>query len=181
VKAGDFNRPLWRVLCVATLVAIATAALALLAPRGVSDREACSRRLCEISGVLVQRANLLAQRPEGASDNDEAKVVPVGPGAVVSFLCPADPRATGKGGEGEGDRRFLTSYVVRDLKRFPLNPEDHGPLALAACLLHPGGANILFSTGEVRFLRMDELGLPEEAPLVAGPDSPSPLLRVLRR
>lgn len=88
----------------------------------------------------------------------------------------------------------LCSYAVRDFARFPPDPKAVDPEPFAACVgrfrdgtwsaCHRGGMVIAFCDGTTRFFEWAELGLgpgatpPDDAPVV-GPDSPSPLLRVL--
>ncbi|MDJ0521140.1 MAG: hypothetical protein QNJ90_03600 [Planctomycetota bacterium] len=61
----------------------------------------------------------------------------------------------------------------------PLEPGWEGPRPLIGDLTHEGGATIGFSDGSVRWLEREELGLGDDDPIEAGPDSRSPILRML--
>jgi len=54
-----------------------------------------------------------------------------------------------------------------------------GPTPLLADLHVPDRAIVAFTTGEVRVLEREDLGLDDDDPIVAGPASRSPLLRKL--
>jgi hypothetical protein len=105
------------------------------------------------------------------------------------LLCPADPKAVFP--ESPADwKRFddvdlsnpaagLCSYAGRDFVRCPL-PESKEPQPIGACLHHPGGAVIAYDDGSVKFVKLKDLGLASDAEKIIGPDSKSPVLRVLR-
>ena len=73
----------------------------------------------------------------------------------------------------------LCSYAGRD---FPANPIGAGDTKaiIGACLHHAGGALVARADGTVEFVTLKDLGIASDAEKTVGPDSKSPLLRVLR-
>jgi hypothetical protein len=116
------------------------------------------------------------------------------PGLVPLFFSPADKGALQKAKledyrgltklalRGSADVSRLTSFVGR---RAPDDPSDGpgkmlpGSTPLIGDLHFEGGAIVGFANGEVKWLTRPELGLAEEDPIVAGPESKSPILRDL--
>ena len=112
-------------------------------------------------------------------------VDPEAPGATNLFFSPADRRASPpsvaeyraltKARLKDGtDLRSFTSYVGRH--RSAVEP---GSGVLLADLHFPDGALVAFADGRVDWLDREELGLGPDDPIVAGPTSPSPILRQL--
>jgi hypothetical protein len=111
-------------------------------------------------------------------------------GNEKALICPGDVLA--RLPETEDDKkawdrvdldhapRNLCSYAVRDFARFPLAPNAPDKAPIAACLNHKGGAVVLFDAGDVQFVPFEELGVQSHDEMTVGPDSKSPLLRVLR-
>jgi hypothetical protein len=116
------------------------------------------------------------------------------PGLVPLFFSPADKGALARASVEDyrgltqlslrsgGNVGRLTSFVGR---RAPADPSDGpgramlGSTPLIADLHFPDGAIVGFANGEVKWLNRLELGLQPGDPIVAGPDSPSPILREL--
>jgi hypothetical protein len=106
------------------------------------------------------------------------------------LVCPGDPSAKFPTAEADWtawDRvdldhapRALCSYAVRDFARFPLPAKPTGGEPIAACIHHPGGAVVAFAAGDTEFVTLQGLGLRPQDEMTVGPDSKSPLLRVLR-
>jgi hypothetical protein len=78
---------------------------------------------------------------------------------------------------------------VRDFEKYPIDTEAK---MLQAILCDRQGADgrsnhhrhsivVAFDNGEARTMTNEELGIPDGDPIVIGPDSPSPLLRVFER
>ena len=85
--------------------------------------------------------------------------------------------------------RGLGSYAVRDFERFPLD-EDSSERQPILCdrlgddgrtMHHRSVIVVCFSEGDAQLLTREELGVAPDAPIVVGPDSPTPLLRVFER
>src|SRR6185503_6806499 len=76
--------------------------------------------------------------------------------------------------------RALCSYAVRDFKRFPVDPVSTDPEVIAACIHHRRGAVVLYAGGDAQFVALAELGLSSDDDKTVGPDSKSPVLRVVR-
>ncbi len=106
------------------------------------------------------------------------------------LVCPADPAARPPASDAERKAwddvdlahpaAGLCSYAGRDFAKFPLDPKTREPQVIGACLHHKGGVMVAFADGQVQFMTFEELGLVSEAEKIVGPDSKSPLLRVLR-
>ena len=81
----------------------------------------------------------------------------------------------------------LCSYAVRDFSNYPMPAERRGlePFACCRCgangrtMHHKGGLPVAFDDGTVKFITRAELGIADDAPIVVGPESTSPLLRKL--
>ena len=132
------------------------------------------------------RAFVLAVIADGIVD-------PGAPGALDVFFSPKDdsrgPRPfveeyqalTPARLKAGGDFYRFTSYVGRRNAdpdaRFTRNSPD-GPI-LADLVSHPHGAYVAFRDGRVEYLKRAELGLGPDEPMVAGPTSRSPILRLL--
>lgn len=111
-------------------------------------------------------------------------------GDETVFVCPDDPLA--KPPESDADRaryehvelanvpRSLCSYAGRDFERFPLDPTKAGHEPIGACVHHKGCAIVVFADGSVQKTTLAELGLDSDDDKIVGPDSKSPVLRVLR-
>jgi hypothetical protein len=74
----------------------------------------------------------------------------------------------------------LCSYAGRDFVKFPIDVKSTDKQAIGACLHHDGGAVVVFDGGDAYFMTLEELGLASEAEKTVGPESKSPVLRVLR-
>jgi hypothetical protein len=81
----------------------------------------------------------------------------------------------------------LCSYAFRDFAAFPLDPNSP-ELQPIACDRqgrdgrtphHAGGICVAFEDGSTRFFEREELGLKDDEPIVVGPDSKAPWLRVM--
>jgi hypothetical protein len=106
------------------------------------------------------------------------------------LICPADPAAHPPTSDAERKAwddvdlsrpaAGLCSYAGRDFAKFPLDPKVRTPQVIGACLHHKGGVMVAFDSGDIQFIFLEELGLASEAEKIVGPDSKSPLLRVLR-
>lgn len=106
------------------------------------------------------------------------------------LLCPNDDDA--KYPETEDDKRawddvdlahpspHLCSYAARDFERCPLPAKSPAREAVGACLHHEGFAIVAFSEGDVQKMTLEELGLASDDEMVVGPESKSPLLRLLK-
>jgi prepilin-type processing-associated H-X9-DG protein len=106
------------------------------------------------------------------------------------LVCPADARA--RRPETAEDRaryeivdldhvpRDLCSYPGRDFEKFPIDPKSHDKQPIGACLSHKGGAPVIYADGRVEWLTLEKLGLDSDDDKIVGPDSKSPVLRVLR-
>src|SRR6185436_2486321 len=93
--------------------------------------------------------------------------------------------------ETEGERRVwdtvdldhapreLCSYAGRDFERFPLDPKSDSEV-IGACLNHRGGAVVVYSSGTALFLKLAALGVASDDEKTVGPESLSPVLRVVR-
>jgi hypothetical protein len=111
-------------------------------------------------------------------------------GEEKAFVCPADPLAELP--ETDADRaryelvdlahvpRSLCSYAGRDFERFPIDAAKAAKEPLGACVHHAHYAIVVFADGAARKMTLDELGLASDDDKVVGPDSKSPVLRVLR-
>jgi hypothetical protein len=76
--------------------------------------------------------------------------------------------------------RELCSYAGRDFATLPIDPDDETPHPIGACVHHRDGAVVAFDDGTVSFMERAELGLTPDDDIVCGPESKSPILRVLR-
>jgi hypothetical protein len=116
------------------------------------------------------------------------------------YFCPADDLAPPASAEER--RRFhpadanelsrargLGSYAVRDFEKFPIDPKstEKQPILCdrqgddGRTSHHKGFIVIAFNGGDAQKMTNAELGIPDGDPIVVGPDSPSPLLRVFER
>lgn len=120
-------------------------------------------------------------------------------GDEQALFCPADDiappetpderRVFHPRGRDELTRaRGLGSHAVRDFEKFPI-AELCGPHAILCdrqgdhgrTTQHKGWIVIVFDHGDVKRVSCEELGLRPGDPIVVGPDSPCPLLRVFER
>jgi hypothetical protein len=77
--------------------------------------------------------------------------------------------------------RACCSYAGRDFARFPVSADPrHAPEPIGACVRHREGAMVAFDDGDVRFVGLAALGVASEDEMIVGPESKSPVLRVLR-
>jgi hypothetical protein len=112
----------------------------------------------------------------------------VKPGNEQVFFCPEDPiakaslvdRARYEHVDLARVPRALCSYAGRDFERFPLDSTKAASEPICACLCHPKGALVVFQAGDVRWMTLADLGLDSDDEKIVGPDSKSPVLRVLR-
>ena len=85
--------------------------------------------------------------------------------------------------------RGLGSYAVRDFERFPIDPAstERQPILCdrqgsdSRTDHHLEAIVIAFESGDVQKYWREQLGLGPDDPIVVGPDSPSPLLRVFEK
>jgi len=85
--------------------------------------------------------------------------------------------------------RGLGSYAVRDFEKFPIDPNVDERQAILCDRQGDDGRTdhhrqtivVGFTDGSAQKMSSEELGLPKGEPIVVGPDSPSPLLRVFER
>jgi len=116
-----------------------------------------------------------------------------------ALMCPGDQsvspadtpeaRARYDGVDLDDPPDDLCSYAVRDFARFPVDPARLDEEPIAACVgrfadatwqrFHRTAFFVAFADGSARELDDADVGLAPGATLVVGPDSPSPLLRVL--
>jgi hypothetical protein len=106
------------------------------------------------------------------------------------FVCPGDPLSNVP--ETDADRaryervdlahvpRPVCSYAGRDFEKFPLDPTKAATEPLGACVNHKGCAIVAYADGDVRKMTLAELGFDSDDGKIVGPDSKSPVLRVLR-
>jgi len=107
-----------------------------------------------------------------------------------TFICPGDPsanlpttaaeRAPYEHVDLDHVPRALCSYAGRDFERCPLDTSPQARNVLGACLHHKGGAVVVYDAGDTNFVTLAELGLASDDDKTVGPDSKSPVLRVLR-
>lgn len=170
-------------------------------PHAPNSRFACANNLSQLGGLYVVRTEGPAWRPRSgpALFLGWRKDGTIRPGEEAVLVCPGDQSVTPPD-TPEARARYdtvdldhppadLCSYAIRDFKRFPLDPESSEPQVIAVCvgrdgtLRHKGGVNVLYDNGSARFVEiseLEELGLPSGAKPVPGPDSPCPILRVVR-
>lgn len=74
----------------------------------------------------------------------------------------------------------LCSYASRDFERFPLGPHPADKEPIGACLHHKGIAIVVFRYGDAQKMTLEELGLASDDEKIVGPESKSPVLRVLK-
>ncbi len=75
-------------------------------------------------------------------------------------------------------RKYI-SFAVRDFDRSPLRLTAREAQSVAACVVHPDGANVLYDDGAVVFRSRKSLGLGPGDKITVGPDSKSTILRPL--
>jgi hypothetical protein len=155
-------------------------------------RTECMSHLSELSmGFVMKQLEdpKAAQRWSGSSLwlAMRRNVPHAGDGRDTMLLCPGDVAAMPPGGTAdwngldlERPPRELCSYAGRDFARFPIDENDVKKQAIGACVHHRGGAVVAFDAGDVQFMTREELGLEPDADIKTGPDSASPVLRVLR-
>jgi hypothetical protein len=118
-------------------------------------------------------------------------VAEIRPGAERIFICPADDDADVPTTVDERKRwddvdldhvpRDLCSYAGRDFARCPIPADANHPREpIGACVRHREGAMVAFDDGDVAFVTLAELGVASEDEMIVGPESKSPVLRVLR-
>jgi hypothetical protein len=117
------------------------------------------------------------------------------------FFCPGDDDAEPP--ETDDERRAfhpadaaalraargLGSYAVRDFERCPIDPAstEKQPIlcdregADGRTPHHENVIVVTFAEGDVQKFTREQLGIAPSEPIVVGPDSPSPLLRVFER
>jgi len=109
-------------------------------------------------------------------------------GDAKVLLCPGDASAAPPESLQDGKRyadvdlahvpRDLCSYAGRDFDKFPLDSIGRQPIG--ACLSHRHGAVVVFESGDAQFMSLEDLGFSSDEEKTVGPDSKSPILRVLR-
>ena len=111
----------------------------------------------------------------------------ISPGNERILLCPGDPHSTPPPEPSVYDAidlanapRELCSYAGRDFEAFPLSDEAVGQQVLGACIHHRSGAIVVYDDGRTEFVDHLELGITEDDEKTVGPESKSPLLRVVR-
>jgi hypothetical protein len=85
--------------------------------------------------------------------------------------------------------RGLGSYAVRDFEKFPIDPNSTAKQPILCDREGDDGRTnhhkrcivVGFVGGDAQKMTNAELGIPDGDPIVVGPDSPSPLLRVFER
>lgn len=122
-------------------------------------------------------------------------------GREMLLMCPGDPDF--RLPEVEEDRlpfhpvgaaalratRGISSYAVRDFEHFPVDPTSTEKQAILCDRQGADGRKahhkdvilVAFAEGDVQKLSREELGVAPGDPIVVGPDSPSPLLRVFEQ
>jgi len=106
------------------------------------------------------------------------------------FLCRSDPlvylpdteeqRARYKNVDLAHVPRSLCSYAGRDFERFPIDEKSMEKRPIGACLSHKRGAVVVFDGGDAQFMSLEELAISSDDDKIVGPESKSPILRVLR-
>ena len=127
-------------------------------------------------------------------------IPPLQPGDERVFICPGDVISlpeTGDearpyhpvGADAVRRARGLGSYAVRDFEKFPVDPKSTKGQPILCdrdgddgrTNHHKGCIVVAFTSGDAQRMTNKELGIPDGDPIVVGPDSPSPLLRVFER
>jgi hypothetical protein len=174
---------------------VATVAIVVPKMKVQQQRVACLNNLSQLGQLQLMLAAEHPDRPPSHSGpalflSYRKGGVEIRRGDERSLLCPADEKA--RLPETEDDRqawddvdlahapRSLCSYAVRDFERFPIDPKKGAREPIAACLNHEGIVVFVFSAGDAQFVKLHELGLATDDDKIVGPDSKSPLLRVLR-
>lgn len=162
----------------------------------------CTYNLSQLAGLWLEQHG---DDPDGCMTSGPALVLgwrrdgTIRAGEEEVLLCPGDNGAFVPDTPA-ARRRYdvvdlaappddLASYAVRDFARFPVDPSRAADEPILACVgnfrdgtwcaHHRDVFIVAYADGRCRMLRCEELGLSRgEAPVV-GPDSPSPVLRVL--
>lgn len=177
--------------CLAAIVS--TVAVVVPKMQDKQQRLTCMQNLSQIAKVyVVSRAE--DRRPDLASGSAlflswrrGGTLIRAGDEGILR--CPADPepgpppgpesRAAYDTVDPANAPAWMCSYVGRDFGAFPIPKDSARPEPIAACLHHAHGAVIAFDDGSTVFLSREDLGLAEDDPIEAGPESASPDLRKL--
>ena len=175
------------VLTVAAGVAGAATSFAIMLPkmRETERRTTCMKNLLELSHVYFE--DMLENGPKARRWSGPAMWLSRRQrGAESRLLCPEDAtvrspvtdadRAAWDDANLADPRRDLCSYAGRDFANFPI---DSCRNAIGACVHHRGGVIVAFDIGDVRFFTREQLGISEDDEIRCGPESASPLLRML--
>lgn len=146
-------------------------------------REICSRQLAALVDDFEKRVQGLRLRSalhSNAASGSCFWAASAVEGDARPLCCPSDPSATPVSVYAD---HYLTdgvcSYVGPDLVTRDLRKEADDAV-VGACLHHPGGVLVARANGKVEFLTLKDLGIASEAEKVVGPESKSPILRLLR-
>jgi hypothetical protein len=167
---------------VAALVAAASLGVTSVKQRNV--RIQCQRNLSTLGAHWTQWSsgnNAAGSTWAAALQNG------TGPFAIPPsiLLCPGDPSSgtvTGAGGAP------VLSYAIRDFALYPVDPIAIEPQIIACdrlgadgrTLHHKDGLIVLFETGAARWMDRAALGLGPDDPIVVGPTSTHPMLKLVK-
>ena len=177
------------VVCGACLCGIPVigGAVAVLVPKIQMQqaRTVCADRLRTVG--LMHIESMLdhgrARPPGGGGVKYFLRLTQSAPEGGIVLICPEDRHATPAQVVQVGDDpmtaasepmlRAICSFMVRDFKKYPIDHEAMQLNIIAAEReeFHPGGINILYDDGSVRFRDREWLGIPAGAPIVVGAES----------
>ena len=179
-------------VCVGLTVAYFVACVAVTGHRmGREGRyKLCRRHLSALAdGFAIDRTqdSTRAQRWSGSSLwlAMRRNTTHVLRGAESTLFCPEDDDADPPGDAAwdsvdlEHPPRELCSYAGRDFAAFPLDENATEPQPIGACVHHRDGVLVAFDNGWVQMMYREQIGLGPDDPMVVGPESKSPLLRML--
>lgn len=166
-----------------------------------SDRQRiCRGRLAQIAGMFVAESVERPGKPkyDGValllSWRQRGRMIPAGREWILR--CPGDRglarmddavRKAYDDVDLRNPRTDLCSYASRDFTQYPLRPEAPDRQIVFCCRQgtdgrtphHDGGICVAYDDGSTRFLTPEKLGLARDDPIVVGPDSKSPLLKMM--